>query len=325
MGFWGAAAAVAPSIVSGIGNIVAGNEAADAAKDAARDNSRTQMRMFNEANRLSAPARIAGDRMRDEQLALMGLAPTASYSETGAPTQGGNYVAGNSDLQNAFATLSPENKRHLVSGGFDTDGDGQISADEFGRFHYQRHGQGEGRTFESMTAPGSDSGAYAAPGAQDAAYQRFLDGGFARSMLETTQSDMDMMMGAYGAGGTAMSGSTLGALNDSTVEFTLDNLDWIYLNGPDIKKLDSSAHPYDAGAREIPSYKQIGYELNYGDIVLGKGGAVGFHCDILTPKGIIGGNLRNAVRARTAHRVYGILTLNKHAKDLLTQNGLVSI
>ena len=76
MGFWGAAAAVAPSIVSGIGNIVAGNEAADAAKDAARDNSRTQMRMFNEANRLSAPARIAGDRMRDEQLALMGLAPT---------------------------------------------------------------------------------------------------------------------------------------------------------------------------------------------------------------------------------------------------------
>ena len=214
MGFWGAAAAVAPSIVSGIGNIVAGNEAADAAKDAARDNSRTQMRMFNEANRLSAPARIAGDRMRDEQLALMGLAPTASYSETGAPTQGGNYVAGNSDLQNAFATLSPENKRHLVSGGFDTDGDGQISADEFGRFHYQRHGQGEGRTFESMTEPGGNSGAYAAPGAQDAAYQRFLDGGFARSMLETTQSDMDMMMGAYGAGGTAMSGSTLGALND---------------------------------------------------------------------------------------------------------------
>ena len=123
----------------------------------------------------------------------------------------------------------------------------------------------------------------------------------------------------------AVAQRTLAALKDSTVEFPLDNLDWIYLNGPDIKKLDSSAHPYDAGAREIPSYKQIGYELNYGDIVLGKGGAVGFHCDILTPKGIIGGNLRNAVRARTAHRVYGILTLNKHAKDLLTQNGLVSI
>ena len=217
MGFWGAAAAVAPSIVSGIGNIVAGNEAADAVKDAARDNSRTQMRMFNEANRLSAPARIAGDRMRDEQLALMGLAPTASYSETGAPTQGGNYVAGNSDLQNAFATLSPENKRHLVSGGVDTDGDGQISADEFGRFHYQRHGQQEGRSFDAMTSPsgGSEVGAYAAPGAQDAAYQRFLEGGFARSMLNTTQDDFDMIRDASGAGGTALSGQYLEALNDA--------------------------------------------------------------------------------------------------------------
>jgi hypothetical protein len=217
MGFWGAAAAVAPSIIGGIGNIVAGNEAADAAKDASRDNSQTQMRMFNEANRLSAPARIAGDRMRDEQLALMGLAPTASYSQTGAPTQGGNYVAGNSDLQNAFATLSPENKRHLVTGGFDTDGDGQISADEFGRFHYQRHGQQEGRSFDAMASPsgGSEVGAYAAPGAQDAAYDRFLGGGFARSMLNTTQDDFDMIRDASGAGGTALSGQYLEALNDA--------------------------------------------------------------------------------------------------------------
>lgn len=33
-------------------------------------------------------------------------------------------------------------------------------------------------------------------------------------MLETTQNDFDQMMGAFGAGGKSMSGSTLGALND---------------------------------------------------------------------------------------------------------------
>ena len=219
MGFWQAAGMIGGSVLGGIGNIVAGNEAADASKDAARANSQTQMRMFNEANRLSAPARIGGDWMRDEQLALMGFNPTSGFTTTGAPTQAGNYVQGNADLQNAFVTLSPENKRHLVSGGFDTDGDGQISADEFGQFHYQRHGQGEGRDFG--TPPGgaggvaSADGRYAAPGTQDAAYQRFLDGGFARSMLETTQSDFDMMTDAAGAGGTALSGQYLEALNDT--------------------------------------------------------------------------------------------------------------
>ena len=219
MGFWQAAGMIGSTVLGGIGNIVAGNEAADASKDAARANSQTQMRMFNEANRLSAPARIGGDWMRDEQLALMGFNPTSGFSTTGAPTQGGNYVTGNDDLQNAFSTLSPENKRHLVSGGFDTDGDGQISADEFGRFHYQRHGQGEGRDFG--VAPGgaggvaTGDGRYADPGVQDAAYQRFLDGGFARSMLETTQSDFDMIRDSSGAGGTALSGQYLEALNDT--------------------------------------------------------------------------------------------------------------
>jgi len=217
MGFWSAAAVAAPSIISGISNIVAGNEAADEAKDAARDNSRTQMRMFNENNRLSAPARIAGDRMRDEQLALMGLSPTSGFAQTGAPTQAGNYVQGNKDIQNAFATLSPQNKRHLVSGGFDTDGDGQISAEEFGNFHYQRHGQGENRSFDVSPQGGAAGGMnpYSAPGAQDAAYQRFMDGGFARSMLNTTQNDFDMIKDASGAGGTALSGQYLEALNDS--------------------------------------------------------------------------------------------------------------
>lgn len=199
---------------------IAGNEAADARADATVDGNKraaeTQMQMFNESNRLNAPTRIAGDRTRDEMLALMGMAPTSGYATTGAPTPGGDYVSANADLQNAFMTLSPENKRHLVSGGFDTDGDGQISSGEFGQFHHQRHGAGEGRSFQVPQAGGSQvpGNAFASEGAQDDAYQRFQDGGFARSMLETTDNDFNQMMGAFGAGGTAMSGATLGALND---------------------------------------------------------------------------------------------------------------
>jgi len=200
---------------------IAGNEAADAQADATVEGNKraaqTQMQMFNESNRLNAPTRIAGDRTRDEMLALMGMAPTSGFATTGAPTQGGDYVAANPDIQNAFTTLSPENKRHLVSGGFDTDGDGQISSGEFGRFHHERHGAGEGRAFGPAIGGGGalPANAFAAEGAQDAAYERFMNGGFARSMLETTQSDFDMIRDASGAGGVALSGQYLESLNDA--------------------------------------------------------------------------------------------------------------
>ena len=216
MSFWPAAIMGGSSVLSGIGSLIAGNEAADASKDAARLNSQTQMRMFNESNRLNAPSRIAGDWMRDEQLALMGFNPTSGFSTTGAPTAGGNYVTAHSDLSNAFNTLSPENKRHLVSGGFDTDGDGQISREEFGNFHYDRHGRGEGRIYAQPASGGATGGGdrFADAGTQDAAWDRFLGGGFNRSMTELTDANMGQIVDSFGAGGAAMSGQTQEALAD---------------------------------------------------------------------------------------------------------------
>ena len=50
--------------------------------------------------------------------------------------------------------------------------------------------------------------------AQDDAYSVFENSGHARSMLETTNADFDRILGAYGAGGSSLSGSAVGALND---------------------------------------------------------------------------------------------------------------
>jgi hypothetical protein len=48
----------------------------------------------------------------------------------------------------------------------------------------------------------------------DQAYNTFLDSGFGRSNLTTTNSEFENMVGAFGAGGKSMSGSAIGALND---------------------------------------------------------------------------------------------------------------
>lgn len=69
------------------------------------------------------------------------------------------YVAGSPDLQNALATLRPQDMRYIANQGYDANGDGQISAEEYGRFHYTTMGQKEGRTLpqpqQARTNPGS--------------------------------------------------------------------------------------------------------------------------------------------------------------------------
>lgn len=111
------------------------------------------------------------------------------------------------------------------------------------------------------------------------------------------------------------------------LEKTSDMPQWIFLNGPDkdnfVRKYPNQKYaPVKMGANKIPSYSEIGYKPNYGDIILGTGGSrsdSGYHGDILTPKGIIGGNLSKACNARSAKQVFGIVTLNKYAKQFLEQ------
>ena len=211
MSFWALAGA---SALGGLADYFGGQEAADASKDAARLNNQTSRYMYDRSIELSEPWRQSGMGALNEMNALMGLAPVNAYAGgTGAP--GSNNVAGyvgaNPDLANAFAGLSPSDQRGISSLGYDRNQDGRISEAEFGQFHYDTHGSGEGRSMPTFTTPTAEQTA----ASQDDAYQRFLDGGFARSMLETTQSDFDAIRDASGAAGNVLSGNYLEALNST--------------------------------------------------------------------------------------------------------------
>ncbi|MEL6859304.1 MAG: EF-hand domain-containing protein [Pseudomonadota bacterium] len=211
MAFWALAGA---SALGGIAQGAAGNEAADASRDAARDNNATQRYMFDQSVELNEPWYQSGIGALNEMNALMGLAPVNAYSGgSGAPgsDNAAGYVSGSPDLMNAFNALSPQHHKDIASAGFDSNGDGRIDQSEFGRFHYDRHGRSEGRTMPTYTEPTQAQTAQS----QDDAYQRFLDGGFARSMLETTSADWDRMTDQFGAGGAALSGQHMEALNDA--------------------------------------------------------------------------------------------------------------
>lgn len=72
----------------------------------------------------------------------------------------GAYVSQNPDLQRAYDGLSTTNRDFVMRSGFDSDGDNRLSANEYGRFHYQNYGQGEGRALPS--APANQGGPQAA-------------------------------------------------------------------------------------------------------------------------------------------------------------------
>ena len=210
MAFWALAGA---SAIGGLANYFAGNEAADAASDAARENNQTQLQMFNRSIELNEPWRQSGISALNQQNALLGLSGVSDSGSSG--TVGGNdfssYITGSADLTNAFQTLSPSDQQGIASLGYDNDQDGRISEGEYGAYHYNTYGQGEGRTMSTYTQP---TAAETAQAGNDA-YSAFENSGFARSMLETTQADFNNITDAAGAGGNVLSGNYLEAMNDA--------------------------------------------------------------------------------------------------------------
>ncbi|MBL4753632.1 MAG: hypothetical protein JKY52_08590 [Flavobacteriales bacterium] len=88
----------------------------------------------------------AGQQTQQQQL-LSSASPQAISA-------GQNFInqPANNDVLNAFNNISNRDRQFVMDQGFDSNRDGQLSAGEFGNFHFDRHGRAEGRTgFEAVT------------------------------------------------------------------------------------------------------------------------------------------------------------------------------
>lgn len=218
-------ATIGAGVLGAGASIYSANKASKTQQQASNQASDTQLQMFREANRLNEPWRQAGMGALTQQQALLGIGggqPTAQQGGgfgnlgfSGGDQSGssfGSYVMTNPDLARAWSSNQGNIQNQFRS------------IEDFGRFHFQNFGQTEGRQLpQSGVYMGGGRDLTGIPGADpfalqksagDSAYQNFLDSGFARSMLQTTENDMNMYRGAMGAAGTSISGSAIKGLND---------------------------------------------------------------------------------------------------------------
>jgi hypothetical protein len=74
-----------------------------------------------------------------------GIVPETQYDYAG-------YLQANPDVMQHYNSqiVTPRNQTQLAQVGTDYDNDGRISAEEFARYHYDRHGQSEGRAITQL-------------------------------------------------------------------------------------------------------------------------------------------------------------------------------
>lgn len=204
-------------IINGFFGNEAADKSADAQVDASKRANQTMLDMFNKSNQITAPNQQAGWNALAMQGSLLGnpnMVPQGAVNQAIMAQGGGapvwdKYLQANPDVQAAFASAS--RTPHLRNMGITT-------PQQWAEYHYNTTGQREGRQLPSATGAGNVGGA---GGGQvgvgtdvNSAYNTFLDSGFGRANLTTTGADFENMVGAFGAGGNALSGSAIGALND---------------------------------------------------------------------------------------------------------------
>jgi hypothetical protein len=204
-------------IIGGFFGNSAANKAADAQVQSSQQANQTMMDMFNQSNQITAPNQQAGWNALAMQGSLLGNpnmvpqgAVAGAMAAQGAP--GSSSVWANYGQQNPeVVQYFQQNPKALQQFGG--------NMDRALEYHYNTFGRAEGRQLPSATMggqagqPGASTGVGVGSSVDDA-YNTFLDSGFSRSMLNTTENDMQQIMGQMGAAGKSVSGSALGALND---------------------------------------------------------------------------------------------------------------
>jgi hypothetical protein len=207
---WLAAGLIGSSLLSGIGQAVGGNAAAKATEKASRLANTQAQQAQRRAEQLTQPWRMAGGNALSAQQALLGIGGGTGGTNASGQTVGsedwGAYLRANPDVAASFQRDAQ--KPHFKNMGINT-------PEDYARYHYETFGRTEGRQLPTVAGPtGADGQPLTQGQITDNAYNAFLDSGQARSMLETTNSDFQNIIGAYGAGGSSLSGSAIGALND---------------------------------------------------------------------------------------------------------------
>ena len=212
MGFWLPAAIIGSSLIGAGGSAIGGNAAANAQKKAADRANAQALEAQRRAEQLNEPWRQSGMAALGQRNALLGI---GGGMASGGGASGGGFAGGpdyaaylqaNPDVQAAYARdIQQPHFRNL----------GITSAEDYAQYHYENMGRAEGRQLPTVAGPtGADGQPLTQTQQTDNAYNTFLDSGYARSMLETTNNDFQQMVGAFGAGGSSLSGSAIGALND---------------------------------------------------------------------------------------------------------------
>lgn len=230
------------SFLSDVLQGIMGNEAADKAADAqvkaAQASSQTAMDMFRLGNQITAPNQQAGWNALAMQGSLLGnpnMVPQSAIQ-----TAMGASGDPNAKWQQYAQQYGPEIQAFYARNQktFDRMGRDPIKA---AQHYYNTVGSIQGHQLPTGAPPTSGTGAPGTvgvgggammPGGQgqqmvqggtpgigvgtdvNTAYNTFLDSGFGRANLTTTGAEFDQMVGAFGAGGTSLSGSAIGALND---------------------------------------------------------------------------------------------------------------
>jgi hypothetical protein len=231
---WLPAAIIGSSLLGAGASISSGNKAAKAQEEAARQAAATQNQQFERSLQLQAPFQQAGLNallMQGDLLGNSNLVPQSAIQQSQEA-----FANPNAKWQAYTQQYKPEIDAFYRQNAktFDRLGRDPIRAAEH---YYNTVGAMKGHQMPTSTgaAPTSGTGAPGAvdvgggammPGgsgqpmvqaggsATDQAYNTFLDSGFGRANLATTNSEFENMVGAFGAGGKSLSGSAIGALND---------------------------------------------------------------------------------------------------------------
>ena len=203
-------AIIGSAILGAAGSAYAGNQAARATTKASNQANAQALEAQRRAEQLNEPWRQSGMAALGQRNALLGIGGGGGGSSAGGGFAGGAdysaYLQANPDVAAAYQQAIQQ--PHLRNMGI-------TSMEDWAKYHYETVGRTEGRQLPTVAGPmGADGQPLTQTQQTDNAYNTFLDSGYARSMLETTNNDFQQMVGAFGAGGSSLSGSAIGALND---------------------------------------------------------------------------------------------------------------